>query len=105
TRSKRDWSSDVCSSDLKRCARRHCACRALLTITAASHELEIIVAKPPEKLFGPLQNTSVVVIPKITRRLADQNREVAQHRAVDSGADVVCLDRRRRRRLFLRCRR
>jgi hypothetical protein len=64
--------------------RRH---QALFAVPAALHELQIVVAEPPEQFLGALQHAGVVVSFEVARRFVDERRQVSQHGAVDGRRD------------------
>jgi hypothetical protein len=67
----------------QRCVGRRRTVGPLLAIAAPFHQLEVVVAEPPEERLGALQRARVVVLLERLRRFVDERRERAQHRAID----------------------
>ena len=67
----------------QRGVRRAGAVGALFAVAPALHELEIVVAEPPEECLGPLQHARVVVGVERASGLHDQCRQIPDHRAID----------------------
>src|SRR5699024_12007232 len=82
TRSKRDWSSDVCSSDLLARARE-----ALDALIDALHERGWVLGAPPGGGLGARADGTVMVIDLRGLRREEIGRASCRERVSGSGVD------------------
>ena len=88
--------------DVERGAQRHPrrrrSCVAMRPVGAALHELDVVVAEPPEERLGALERACVVEHVERRRGLGDEDVELGEHRLVDGvgrcDVAVDALDRR-----------
>ena len=62
-------------------------CRREVAVAPRLHQLEIVVAEPPEEGLGLVEHARVVVVLELLGRLANERGEVRQHAAVERLGD------------------